>query len=252
MERRKGVTILFVEDGRPEARSLRLDYRHLRGAAVFLGLLAVLGLGGFGYLLVRSHQARVLEARVEELVAREAQVEGLARALEEVEAGYENLRSLFAPETFGAAGELWLPPATGRPTGGPTASDGPEYLPTSWPLTERGFVTQTLLEGGSADHPGIDIAVPTGSYIRAAGSGTVWEAGEDPVYGNYLVLDHGQGYRTLYAHASEIFVRAGDEVRRNEVVALSGSSGRSSAPHLHFEILLDGEPVDPLSLVSQP
>jgi murein DD-endopeptidase MepM/ murein hydrolase activator NlpD len=144
------------------------------------------------------------------------------------------------------------PPATGRPLAGSTETTGPEYIPTSWPLTERGFVTQPLLEGGAADHPGIDIAVPTGAYIRAAGSGTVWEAGEDPVYGRYLVLDHGQGYRSLYAHTSELFVSAGDVVRRNEVVALSGSSGRSSAPHLHFEILRDGEPVDPLTLVTQP
>jgi murein DD-endopeptidase MepM/ murein hydrolase activator NlpD len=80
----------------------------------------------------------------------------------------------------------------------------------------------------------------------------VAEVGEDSIYGRYLVLEHGQGYRTLYAHTSHLLVNEGDLVRRNEVVALSGSSGRSTAPHLHFEILQDGVPIDPLSMVTQP
>jgi murein DD-endopeptidase MepM/ murein hydrolase activator NlpD len=94
--------------------------------------------------------------------------------------------------------------------------------------------------------------VPADSYIRAAGGGVVVGAGDDPVYGRFVTLDHGGGYRTLYAHASETLVEVGQEVRRNEVIALSGSTGRSTAPHLHFEILLNGEAVDPLTMVRQP
>ena len=113
-------------------------------------------------------------------------------------------------------------------------------------------MTQNLLEGGDGEHPGLDIAVPSQSYIRAAGAGTIEEAGTDPVYGNFVTVDHGEGYLTLYAHASEILVQAGQRVRRNEVIALTGSTGRSTAPHLHFEIRLDGETVDPLTLVDPP
>jgi murein DD-endopeptidase MepM/ murein hydrolase activator NlpD len=72
------------------------------------------------------------------------------------------------------------------------------------------------------------------------------------VYGIFLVLDHGEEYRSLYAHASLLLVTVGDRVRRDEVIALTGSSGRSTAPHLHFEIRRDGEPVDPLTMVTQP
>ncbi len=72
------------------------------------------------------------------------------------------------------------------------------------------------------------------------------------MYGFFVVLEHGDGYQTVYAHASAILVERGQVVRRNEVVALSGSTGRSTAAHLHFEILLDGLPVDPLSMVEQP
>ena len=104
----------------------------------------------------------------------------------------------------------------------------------------------------STPRSGVDIAVPTDSYIRAAGGGTVVDGGEDPVYGRFVVLDHGEGYSSLYGHASQILVERGQRVRKNEVIALSGSTGRSTAPHLHFEILLNGEAVDPLSMVTQP
>ncbi|MEX0856052.1 MAG: M23 family metallopeptidase, partial [Gemmatimonadota bacterium] len=131
-----------------------------------------------------------------------------------------------------------------------TASE--QVLPTSWPLTEAGFVTQALLGDVAVDHPGLDIAIPAGSYVRASGTGTVVESGPDEIYGLYLVLDHGEGYRTRYAHASLLLAEQGDVVRQNEIIALSGSSGRSTAPHLHFEILRDDEPIDPLTMVTQP
>ena len=115
-------------------------------------------------------------------------------------------------------------------------------------------MTQGLLEGErrQQEHPGLDIAVATDSYIRAAGAGTVVDVGEDPVYGRFVVLDHGDGYTTLYGHASLNLVARGQRVRENEVIALSGSTGRSTAPHLHFEVLLNGEAVDPFTLVHQP
>lgn len=137
--------------------------------------------------------------------------------------------------------------------GQPLDSQDPQgSLPISWPLTDPGFVTQSLLEGAEGEHPGLDIAVPSGSYIRAAGAGLVSDTGQDPVYGNFVTIDHGEGYLTLYAHASEIFVEEGRRVRRNEVIALTGNTGRSTAPHLHFEIRLNGDTVDPLTLVDPP
>jgi len=67
-----------------------------------------------------------------------------------------------------------------------------------------------------------------------------------------VVLDHGQGFLTRYGHASQTLVEVGRPVRQNEVIALSGSTGRSTAPHLHFEIIRDGQPLDPLEMVQQP
>ena len=97
---------------------------------------------------------------------------------------------------------------------------------------------------------GLDIAVPSGSYIRAAGTGIVDDAGQDVQYGRYVRISHGEGLRSLYAHASWVFVAEGDSVGAGEVIALSGNTGRSTAPHLHLEIEQDGEPVDPMPWVS--
>jgi murein DD-endopeptidase MepM/ murein hydrolase activator NlpD len=108
------------------------------------------------------------------------------------------------------------------------------------------------MEAGGGQHSGVDIAVPTDAYVRAAGPGTVVDVGEDRVYGRFIILDHVAGYRTLYAHASTTFVERGQRVRRDEIIALTGSTGRSTAPHLHFEVLMNGDPVDPLTLVDQP
>ena len=101
-------------------------------------------------------------------------------------------------------------------------------------------------------HPGLDIAVAQDSYIRAAAGGIVRDAGTDEVYGKFVLIDHGDGYESMYGHASQIFVAAGDSVERHEVIALSGSTGRSTAPHLHFEVRREGQAVDPLSLVRKP
>lgn len=214
-------------------------------ALAFLVLAACLG-----YFALRADR---LADRVAELETDVARVDELARTLVEVERAYEAIRALYAgPE--GPTSGPFLPPAF-RPAGSAgTATEAPSGLPDSWPLTQRGFLTQPLLEQGGTgeEHPGIDIAVPAGSYIRAAGPGVVIEAGEDPIYGQFLVLDHGDGYRTLYGHASLLTVERGATVRRNQVVGLTGSTGRSTAPHLHFEILLDGEPIDPLEIVQRP
>jgi murein DD-endopeptidase MepM/ murein hydrolase activator NlpD len=101
-------------------------------------------------------------------------------------------------------------------------------------------------------HPGMDIAVASGSHILASGSGVVAEVGEDSVYGRYVRIAHPGGYESLYAHASELLVRARQRVPAGEVIALSGSTGVSSAPHLHFEIRRNGRPVDPVTMIHNP
>jgi len=88
--------------------------------------------------------------------------------------------------------------------------------------------------------------------VRAAGSGVVVQAGEDPIYGRFVRIRHADGYESLYGHASQLFVEADARVERHEVIALTGNSGTSTAPHLHFEIWKDGTAIDPRTLVQAP
>jgi len=251
------LTIILVPDRAQESRTYRLSYRRLRAlgslaAIVALGLTLVAG--SWWYLAARASRVSDLEDQVRSLEADRARVQALAKELEGIERQYSRIRDMFGAHTAPTPSDAWLPATgAGRRASAPRIT-ADASVPSSWPLTERGFVTQGLLdaESGQTEHPGLDIAVPTDSYIRAAGAGTVVDVGEDPVYGRFVVIDHGGGYTTLYGHASLNLVKRGQVVRQNEVIALSGSTGRSTAPHLHFEVLLNGEAVDPLTLIQQP
>lgn len=255
-DRKRYLTVMLVPDRGQESHNFRFSYgmlRFLAGVAAVVALALTLVAGSWWYLAARAARVTLLEARVRELEAEGERIQALAEQLEAIEHQYGKVRGLFGTAAPPVSSDVWLPPPTAGRRSSADRSTARASIPNSWPLTERGFVTQGLMEStGSQDHPGLDIAVPTDSYVRASGGGTVVDLGLDEVYGNFVVLDHGDGYTTIYGHASLLLVTRGQRVRRNEIIALSGSSGRSTAPHLHFEILLNGEAVDPLTLVTQP
>ena len=114
-----------------------------------------------------------------------------------------------------------------------------------WPV--QGVITSPFGEREEGYHWGLDIAVSNGTEVLAAAAGTVAEAGWlSDGYGWGVRLAHGKGLTTVYGHCSEVLVSAGDRVERGEIIALSGSSGNSTGPHLHFEVRTEGEPEDPL------
>lgn len=99
--------------------------------------------------------------------------------------------------------------------------------------------------GHKAFHEGLDFMAATGAPIYAAAGGIVSTAEQTPDYGKIVKIDHGSGLETRYAHASKLFVRAGERVEKGQKIAEVGSTGRSTGPHLHYEIRLAGNPLDP-------
>jgi murein DD-endopeptidase MepM/ murein hydrolase activator NlpD len=99
-------------------------------------------------------------------------------------------------------------------------------------------------------HTGIDINASRGTSIVAANSGTVILSGPSGGYGYRIVIDHGGGISTLYAHCSRLLVKGGDSVEKEKTIAKVGSTGLSTGPHLHFEVRKDGVPKDPLDWVT--
>jgi murein DD-endopeptidase MepM/ murein hydrolase activator NlpD len=97
-------------------------------------------------------------------------------------------------------------------------------------------------------HEGVDFSIPTGTDVYVTGDGIVVEAGRSKGgYGNVVIVDHGFGYKTMYAHLQEIDVRVGQRVTRGEIIAASGSTGKSTSPHLHYEVWKSNKPIDPIN-----
>ena len=188
---------------------------------------------------IASQQRRQVAAEVAQLeelsTQEEANLESLiAQRQAELEAERE------AAERARRAGQ----PA---PPGPATASSG--YL--QWPV--RGPITSPFgwrihpISGVRSFHEGLDIGVASGTPIGAAEAGRVIYAGWYGGYGNYISIDHGGGVSTGYAHCSAIYVSVGQDVRQGQTIGAVGSTGYSTGPHLHFEVRINGKPVDPLT-----
>jgi lipoprotein NlpD len=134
-------------------------------------------------------------------------------------------------------------PAKPRPAT-PTAPDDPRRGTFTWPL--RGVLFGRFGKKGKDAHDGIDLAAPTGSPVKAAADGTVLYAGEQRGYGRIVIVQHESQLVTLYAHNNELRVQAGQKVQGGQVIATVGESGRTTGPHLHFEVRKAGVPVNPL------
>ncbi len=163
--------------------------------------------------LASSRETR--EEYLQEVEALAAQSASLAAAIREAQAG-----------------------ASSTGTGAPSASG---FI---WPV--NGTVVSGFGWRWGRMHEGIDISASTGTPIWAAAAGTVIHAGWLGGYGNLVVVDHGNGLATAYAHASAILVGVGQQVSQGETLSLVGSTGNSSGPHLHFEVRVNGAAVDPL------
>jgi murein DD-endopeptidase MepM/ murein hydrolase activator NlpD len=130
-----------------------------------------------------------------------------------------------------------------------------DTVPTLWPTSGRvtddfGFRKDPFTRR-TKYHDGIDIGADYGISIKASASGIVTLAERTSGYGLAVKISHGRGIYTLYGHASKLLVKVGQTVKKGDVIAKVGSSGRSTGPHLHFEVLLYGTPVSPLQYLDE-
>jgi peptidoglycan DL-endopeptidase CwlO len=185
---------------------------------------------------LRDRQGRLVTARG----AREAALAKVRDHETELDGDVEGIQTKIAEELI-ATGSQPLP--LGPIKGG----SGAMIWPVDGPIAS-GFGARTI-EGSYEYHPGIDIAVPEGTPIRAALTGTVAfteSEAESGGYGNFTCIDHGGGLSTCYAHQTAFAVSAGDRVQQGEVIGYSGCTGYCLGPHVHFEVRINGEVTDPL------
>jgi murein DD-endopeptidase MepM/ murein hydrolase activator NlpD len=123
----------------------------------------------------------------------------------------------------------------------------------AWPVPEGTKVTSPF--GGRIDpithtqhtHTGVDLSVESGTPVHATGAGVVRRASEDEINGKVVIIDHGRGVTTAYCHNSELLVKAGDVITAGQVISHSGTTGRSTGPHVHYQLQFGPTPVDPLA-----
>jgi murein DD-endopeptidase MepM/ murein hydrolase activator NlpD len=126
----------------------------------------------------------------------------------------------------------------------------PNSKPVDGPIGSGFGFRADPFSGRPALHTGLDFPADVGTPILAAAGGVVRTSEVHPQYGNMVEIDHGRGLITRYAHSSKVLVHAGDIVKRGQAVALVGNTGRSTGPHLHFEVLLDGVPQNPAKFLT--
>src|SRR6476661_7434658 len=126
----------------------------------------------------------------------------------------------------------------------------PSIMPTQgWLTSAFSSMREHPILHIARPHEGIDVTAPMGSPIEAPAAGTVTDAGWESGYGNTITIDHGYGLVTKFAHCSKLLVRTGQHVSRGTKIALVGNTGLATGPHLHYEVHVNGRPVDPLKYV---
>jgi murein DD-endopeptidase MepM/ murein hydrolase activator NlpD len=236
VQREAGLANRTIVLGNRQVRLLRFLFS--RPGIVVLGAIAASWL----FFGVQAARVPFLTGRIRAMEHDAVKLDTLQATLAHLAARYEQVQTMLGAAPKKAAA---LPGDLDRI---------PAEIPSLWPLPNGiGFVTRGTAgpTAFSGAHPGVDVAVPSGTDVRAAGAGSVVEVGNNAEYGIYLRLAHADGYETLYGHLSRALVEQGATVATGAVIALSGNTGRSTGPHLHFEVRRRGANVDPLQIIKK-
>jgi murein DD-endopeptidase MepM/ murein hydrolase activator NlpD len=209
--------------------------RLLRIGAVVAVVLIVLGVASWFYFAGKAVQVQVLSRRLAALEHDAQQLDTLKRALAEAEGRFQQVQKMMGASGTAAAAV-------------PGAADS-AGLPNAWPLPIAGQLIEP--PASAAKVIGIEIAVPRGTPVSAAGAGSVVEVRDDSLYGRVVRIRHRQGYESLYGNLLQVRVHNGELIAAGTIIAISGDSSGTLPAHLHFEIVRDGTQVNPAAIVTK-
>ena len=253
-------SIIIVPHDLKKTRTVRIPYTLFYA---FVGVLAaglvvmILFAATYGSLLLKVREGRMYKHQLEELAKRQEQIGELRRSVAQLRSMNLQVRRMLGlvvtPEDSVAITEVERGRARMPERLRSEQAAMLRAIPTFWPV--RGFITKRFSmadgEKGTLFHGGLDIAVDRGTPVRAAASSYATEVGWSDTYGHYAQIDHGYGIKTLYAHLEMLVVSQGERVAQGQMIAYSGSTGKSTAPHLHFQVTQNNVPVDPLKYLLQ-
>ncbi len=244
--------IMIVPDGVESSFGIKLRswvFKGLIGGAVVLTVCLILFFVFYGHIISRAARTDQLARENEALKRYKYKLLLLEENMKETQKIVSKISSLAGvdfkiPE---------LPPdsvlfaAKDKPAVVARSVVSPENIPSGLPL--EGYMTRGFSDNDENYHPGVDIAAEVGTPVLATATGKVVFAGADSTYGLMVILEHENNISTVYGHNSELLVEMGQEVLVGGRIALSGNTGRSTAPHLHYEIRENGKPVNPLKYI---
>jgi murein DD-endopeptidase MepM/ murein hydrolase activator NlpD len=219
----------------------------LRYLGYTVATVLAFGASSWFYLAAQAARVPLLSRRVSHLQHDVRRLDTLQLALSELEGRYQQVQQMLGAPSRGA------PPKTipTTPAADRTVPDESVTLPSEWPLPVSGTLLKAWSDTGADREPGIDLAVPAGTSIRASGAGLVVEVRDDARYGKLVRITHRDGYESIYANASDVRVAPGDRVAAGSAIGLTGGDARSLPAHLHFEVRRGGVDVDPSSLMNK-
>jgi murein DD-endopeptidase MepM/ murein hydrolase activator NlpD len=227
--------------------SLRLwVVRLLAGVAAFLALLVIASLVMVLAGTYRLSRLAQLERRNRTLEVEFAKVVALRKQLEQVEEESRKMATMLGVEKTPTPVNWDSVPLDSQslPEWVKGQTWGTQLVPKLVPVDDYA-VSQHAKEG----HLAVDLAAADGAPVRATADAVVEQRGEDRKYGRFLLLKHGQGYESYYGHLQDWDVDKGDSVQAGKIIGWVGTTGQSTAPHLHFEIRKDGQQIDPASVI---
>ncbi len=242
---------MIVPDGAENRTGFRMRQWLLKliiGFIIFLIVGIILFFTFYGKVLTRAAKADKLEKENERLLRYYYKVQLLEENLTQT-------RDIVTRLTEIAGIDIELPTIPDDSTLFAAFDDGMAVVPypssNDWSIPRgmpiQGFVSQDFeIDDRDHFHPGIDIVCAEGSPVLATANGVVMSVTYDSTYGNLIVIQHSDTVTTLYGHNKEILVETGQSILAGSRIALSGNTGQSSAPHLHYELRINNKPIDPL------
>lgn len=254
IKRERYISIIIAPHHKSKPWQKDLSYSTLKQLAVAGGVVALfllLLVLNYGRILWRASQYELIKTRYAEIERDFAELQNLRNELARLKKTEQKLKVMMGlpkqPEMlsiaqinrtqeFLSSTQVTVPsPADSGSDSAKTEHSSPSIMPV------KGWISANMTD----THKGVDIAAREGDPVLAAADGVVTFAGWDNYFGNKVVITHGAKFTTMYGHNAKILVKEGQSVKQGQVICLVGSTGRSSGPHLHYEVFANGKNVDP-------
>jgi murein DD-endopeptidase MepM/ murein hydrolase activator NlpD len=240
----KGVSVVVTPTSSSNARHYFFSDRQLKlmlAGLIVLAAAVVFAVVSYARVSYKALEAVTLKRRNQEIEKEFAKIMEIKRQLELAESETQKIKIMLGVEKTPIAVQPNFNDLNQTTNPGHDSSAQSENVPSTLPT--MGQISKKF----GPDHSGVDIAAPLFAPVLAAAGGQVKATGWDSVYGNYVIIEHSKNYATFYGHLNSVAPKAGETVAGGKIIGTVGSSGKSTSPHLHYEVRFQNKAIDPMA-----